>query len=87
MAEVTKAEISACCIESVAEILRIPKERIDPRMTFSRLGLDSAMSVYLLVALEERLGVEVSSEAIYEHPSIEALSDHLTAQCAAGRKA
>ena len=48
-------EISAFCVDQLAEILRIPKDTIDVNAKFTRLGLDSAMTVYLLMELEDRL--------------------------------
>jgi acyl carrier protein len=73
----TKESISAFCIESIAKILRVPSASINPDVKFSRLGLDSAMSVYLLMDLEEKLAVELSPDSFYEHPTINALSAYL----------
>jgi acyl carrier protein len=39
---------------------RTRRRRLDPDAKFSRIGLDSAMSVQLAVALEERLGIEMA---------------------------
>jgi len=41
------------------------------------LGLDSANSLYLIVELEEWLGIELTSEVIFEYPSIAELARHL----------
>jgi acyl carrier protein len=79
----TRDEISAFCVDQLAEILRIPKETIDVNAKFARLGLDSAMTVYLLMELEERLDMELSPETFYDHSTIAALSDHLAAKTAA----
>jgi acyl carrier protein len=73
----TKEQISAFCIESIAKILRVPGDRISPEVKFSRLGLDSAMSVYLLMDLEERFGIEIPPDSFYDHPTINALSGYL----------
>ena len=53
----TKEMISAFCLDSLSKILKLPRERINPDAKFSRLGLDSAMSVYLLMELEEKLAL------------------------------
>ena len=79
----TKDEISAFCVEQLAEILRIPKDTIDVNAKFTRLGLDSAMTVYLLMELEDKLNLELSPETFHDHPTIEALSAHLAEKTAA----
>jgi acyl carrier protein len=81
----TKEQISAFCVDSLAGILRIPKDSIDTKAKFSRLGLDSTMSVYLLMDLEEKLNLEFSSDAIYDHPTVDALSAYLAGKRAAMR--
>ncbi len=83
----TKEQISSFCIESLSKILRLPPERISPDVKFARLGLDSAMSVYLLMDLEEKLGFEVPLDSVYEHPTINALAGYLSEQHAARRAA
>ena len=79
----TKEEISAFCVDQLAEILRIPKDSVDVNVKFTRLGLDSAMTVYLLMELEDRLDLELSPETFYDHPTIAALSAHLAEKVAA----
>jgi acyl carrier protein len=78
----SKSDIAAVCIDSLAEILRMPRERIDPNTRFDRLGLDSGMIVFLLLSLEERLGMTLVPETIYEHPTVTELSKHLAEQTA-----
>lgn len=73
----TKDEISAFCVDKLAEILRIPKDTIDTSAKFSRLGLDSAMTVYLLMELEDKLEQELAPDVFYDHPTVDALSDYL----------
>ena len=73
----TSEEISKFCVDQLAEILRIPKEQVDVNAKFTRLGLDSAMTVYLLMELEDRLNLELSPETFYDHPTVNDLSAHL----------
>jgi acyl carrier protein len=73
----TKQEISTFCVDQLAEILRIPKEQVDVNAKFTRLGLDSAMTVYLLMELEDRLNLELSPDTFYDHPTVDDLSAHL----------
>ena len=73
----TKEEISAFCIDRLADILRIPRDTIDASAKFSRLGLDSAMTVYLQMDLEDKLDRELPLDVFYDHPSVDALSGYL----------
>jgi acyl carrier protein len=73
----TKEQISAFCIDRLAAILRIPQDTIDMSAKFSRLGLDSAMTVYLQMDLEEKLNRELSLDLFYDHPTVDALSGYL----------
>jgi len=79
----TKQEISDFCVNQLAEILRIPKEQVDVNAKFARLGLDSAMTVYLLMELEDRLNLELSPETFYDYPTVDALSAYIAEKVAA----
>jgi acyl carrier protein len=52
-------------------------------MTFTRMGLDSANSVFLIVELEDWLGLELTPDLVFEHPTISELARHLATR--AGR--
>lgn len=58
----------------VSEILRLPAARLDRQRPLQDLGLDSLMSVELVVALEERFGVRLPVMELSESSSIEKLS-------------
>jgi acyl carrier protein len=73
----TREELSELCVISLANVLRIPKDTIEPDTKFSRLGLDSAMVVYLMMELEEKLGLELSSDNFYDYPTVSDLSRYL----------
>jgi acyl carrier protein len=73
----TQHEIAELCVTSLAHVLRIDKARIDARVKFNRLGLDSAMVVYLMMELEEKLDVELTTDDFYDHPTVDELSRHL----------
>ncbi|MGE3155398.1 MAG: acyl carrier protein [Xanthobacteraceae bacterium] len=81
--DMTKEQISAFCVDRLAGLLRVPKDSVDTAAKFSRLGLDSAMTVYLLMDLEEKLDLELSPEAFYDHPTVDALSAYLAGKRAA----
>ena len=79
----TREQISAFCVDRLSGLLRIPKEVVDTQTKFSRLGLDSATTVYLLMELEEKLDLELSPETFYDHPTVDNLSDYLAGKHAA----
>jgi phthiocerol/phenolphthiocerol synthesis type-I polyketide synthase C len=58
----------------VSEILRLPAARLDRQRPLQELGLDSLMSVELVVALEERFGIRLPVMELSESSSIEKLS-------------
>ncbi len=58
----------------VCEILRLPAARLDTQRPLQELGLDSLMSVELVVALEERFGVRLPVMELSESSSIDKLS-------------
>ncbi|NEQ47700.1 MAG: SDR family NAD(P)-dependent oxidoreductase [Leptolyngbya sp. SIOISBB] len=64
--------------QEVAQVLgRAASQLPDPQLGFFDLGLDSLMAVELKNRLEGQLGTTVSSTAIFEHPTIAALAQHL----------
>ena len=78
----TKDDISVFCVDKLAEIMRIPKDTIDVRAKFSRMGLDSASIVFLQIELEDRFQLEIEADTFYDHPTIEALATYLAEKCA-----
>ena len=79
-ADMTREQISDFCVVSLAKVLRIPKDRVDTDTKFSRLGLDSAMAVYLMMELEEKLDLELSMDDFYDYPTVDDLSRYLAEQ-------
>jgi acyl carrier protein len=65
------------CIRYLARALDVPGQTIDTEMTFARMGLDSANSVFLIVELEDWLGLELTPEVLFEYPTIRELARHL----------
>jgi acyl carrier protein len=72
-----EAAIRDWCVDYLARTLDLPDHTIDPEMTFARLGLDSANSVFLIVELEDWLGLELAPDLLFEHPTICGLARHL----------
>jgi acyl carrier protein len=73
----TQEQISEFCTVSLAKVLRIPRERVEADAKFNRLGLDSAMVVYVMMGLEEKLGIELSPDDFYDYPTVNELSRYL----------
>ena len=73
----TQQEIADLCTASLANVLRIAKDRVKTDAKFSRLGLDSAMVVYVMLEIEEKLDLELSTDDFYDYPTIDDLSRYL----------
>jgi acyl carrier protein len=74
----TREQISEYCVASLARVLRISSDRVETDVKFNRLGLDSAMVVYLMMELEEKLGLELSMDDFYDYPTVQELSRYLS---------
>jgi acyl carrier protein len=73
----SEAAIRDWCVAYLARTLDLPERTIDTEMTFARMGLDSANSVFLIVELEDWLGLELTPDLVFEHPTIGELARHL----------
>lgn len=58
----------------------MPVEAVDLDADFDRLGIDSALAVSLLIEVEERYGVDLAPEALFENPNLNAVAAYLHAQ-------
>jgi acyl carrier protein len=79
---VTESEILAWCDAYLRERLKLPGTPIDNDAEFASLGLDSAEAVFLVAAIEDWLGLELSSDTALEHPSLAKLSRFVAEQLA-----
>lgn len=75
----TESDIRAWCLDYLLTTLKLPARWVDPEVKFSRMGLDSAMAVYFVMALEEWLGTELPPEILYERTTVAELARHLAA--------
>jgi acyl carrier protein len=73
----SEAEIADWCRAQLGQILGRPLEPSDADIKFARLGVDSAMSVHLMISLEELLDIDLSPEMFAEHPTITDLAKYL----------
>jgi acyl carrier protein len=84
--ESAEAEIQAWCIRYLAETLEVPPAEVDPSATFARLGLDSATAIFLVTALEDWLGIDLSAEIVFDHPTVAEMARHLALMPEVARK-
>ncbi|MGH3822393.1 MAG: type I polyketide synthase, partial [Pseudonocardiaceae bacterium] len=62
----------------VAGVMRLPSpESLDPAGGFFQLGMDSLMSVQLQRRLATALDLDIPPAAVFNHPSVQSLTDHL----------
>ena len=71
-------EIRQWLVEEIATISMIEEEEIDPNAPFSSYGLSSKDAISMSGDLEDLLDRRLSPTLVYEYPSIEALSLHLS---------
>jgi acyl transferase domain-containing protein/acyl-CoA synthetase (AMP-forming)/AMP-acid ligase II/aryl carrier-like protein len=70
-------EIIAWIVDQMCSELGLARAEVDTAQPFAFYGLDSVRSIQLMTALEAWLGVEVSPTLAYDHPTIDALAEHL----------
>ena len=80
MPAITLAQLRDDVRNSLADALFMRAEDIDPRRSFTELGLDSIIGVEWVKTLNQRHGTTLSATRVYDHPTVEALSAHLHAQ-------
>lgn len=68
------------CRGYLADLLDTVPSEIDPEADFDRLGVDSALAVSLLIEVEERYGVDIAPEELFDNPTIVAVADSLHAR-------
>ncbi|MQY17129.1 acyl carrier protein [Nocardia macrotermitis] len=78
--DTSKDAIIAWCQDYLADLLEVPARSLDPTADFDRLGVDSALAVALLMEVEDRYGIDISPEDLYEHPNLDAVATYLHEQ-------
>jgi acyl carrier protein len=76
----SRDEIAEWCQKYVADLLDVPAESVDREAEFDRIGVDSALAVSLLIEVEDRFGVELEPEALFDNPNINAIANYLYTQ-------
>jgi acyl carrier protein len=74
----SKLDIQTWIVNYVAELLEVKPEKIDTAIAFDRYGLDSSAAVGLAGDLEDWLERELDPTLLYDYPTIDALTQHLT---------
>ena len=75
----TQEAIKDWLLAYVAKELQVAPDALDPDQRLFDLGLTSRQSVLLAGDLEDWLGVEISPDLTWDHPTINALAAHLAA--------
>ncbi|MEV4315702.1 amino acid adenylation domain-containing protein [Actinocrispum sp. NPDC049592] len=69
--------IKALTTRRLARALRVPAEKLSPRQAFAELGVDSITGMSFVAELGEDLGLELDAALLYDHTTIDRLTDHL----------
>ena len=77
MQTIDAAAIQAWLLEYLSQLLEIDLAEIDIQHSFDSYGLDSSSTIALTAYLEDWLGFELDPTLLYEHPTIEQLSQYL----------
>jgi acyl carrier protein len=83
----TKDDIEGWLISAIARSLKIDPNEIETSVAFDRYGMDSARAVELTGDLEERIGQTLSPTLMYDYPTIDALTEHLSGELTLGGEA
>ncbi|MCY1669382.1 acyl carrier protein [Rhizobium sp. SL86] len=66
------------CISELARMLEIEATMIDASDTFTGLGLDSAMSVHFVIAVEEKFDLELYPSVTEDYPTLGDFCGYIT---------
>ncbi|MEV0358465.1 acyl carrier protein [Nocardia sp. NPDC050697] len=61
----------------LAEALGVQPETIDPAADFDRLGVDSVVAVALLMEIEQRYGVDIPPDELFDEPTLDAVAGYV----------
>jgi len=72
---------------TVKELLGLEDKAIDPEAALVDVGIDSLAGTQLVRELREKIGVDLEPTALFDYPSVNALTDHLTSLIPEGSSA
>ncbi|HHL19621.1 MAG TPA: SDR family NAD(P)-dependent oxidoreductase, partial [Thiothrix sp.] len=75
-----QALISTMLMDEIAQILRIPTEKLDTTSSIFDLGMDSLMGMELVLAIEERFNVKLPVMALTEGANIKRIAERISEQ-------
>ena len=76
----TPEEIQDWIVGYLARQMQVPTDSIDITAPFDSLALDSATAIGMTGDLEQWLGRPVDPTIVYDYPTIEEISEHLSAR-------
>lgn len=82
MSSITRDAVTDWLIERVAFYVERDPGEIDPTKQLVIYGMDSLYTLGLAGDIEERFGIRFDATAVWDHPTIEAITDHLVAALA-----
>ncbi|MBL1287249.1 acyl carrier protein [Streptomyces sp. NE06-03E] len=82
MQTVTASEAQAWLVEKLAVRLEVEASEIDVERYFDEFDLDSTEALILAGELEKWLGFELEATALWYHPTVAALSEHIAEESA-----
>lgn len=77
--KISAVEIQDWIVAYLADLLETDADDIDITIPFDRYGLDSSAAVGLTGDLEDWLGIEIDPTIMYDYPTVEALSQYISA--------
>ncbi len=80
----TPLQFEKWLLDELAARFRVPAASLDPTQSLSRYALDSLNAIELAHAIEERTGVLVPMERVFEGPTIAALASEVFARRSEG---
>lgn len=75
--EEVKEILQQLLIEEIAQILRLPPERIPVDRSLYDIGMDSLMGVELVLSIENRFGINLPMMALSEGPTITRITERM----------
>ncbi|MFE3851891.1 acyl carrier protein [Streptomyces griseorubiginosus] len=76
------ADIRGWLVERIAFYLECPREEIDEGAPLVDIGLDSVYALTLCGDVEDHFGLLVEPTMAWDHPTVDAITAHLTEELA-----
>jgi acyl carrier protein len=74
-------------VTEVAKLTRLPREQVRVDEPLANYLFDSRDALNLAADLETWLGIEMSASLIWDHPTIEAIAEHVAGEVLGGHAA